>query len=411
MEAIILAGGLGTRLRTAVSELPKAMAPIHGRPFLEILFDFLIKNGVDRLILSVGYKSEAIKDHFGNKYRDVELVYSLEETQLGTGGAVALAMAFVQGEHVIVANGDSFFLADFDGLIKSHLKSRADISLSLKPMKNFSRYGTVILDGENRIKAFEEKRDVSEGIINGGLYVFNTASFMALNMSGKFSLERDVFENKVDQLYLNGFITDGYFIDIGIPADFQKAQIELGCLLRVNKDWTLFLDRDGVINKKIDDDYVRSIDQFELLPSAVKAIVNFSKIFGRIVIVTNQQGVGKGLMTSNAVEEVHEHLVTIVQESGGRIDAVYYAPQLEVENSEMRKPGIGMAKRAQKEFPEIDFRKSIMVGDSKSDMEFAERADMAAIFVSRQKSMQLHYTVNSLWQLSENLDLIRKAFL
>ena len=151
--------------------------------------------------------------------------------------------------------------------------------------------------------------------------------------------------------------------------------------LHIDKSWTLFLDRDGVINKKIDDDYVRSLDQFEWLPGVIESIKKLSSLFGRIIIITNQQGIGKGLMTEEAVESIHEHIIQSIKQAGGKIDGVYYAPHLKSENSEFRKPNIGMAMQAKKDFPEIDFSKSIMVGDSRSDMEFGKKAGMKTVFI------------------------------
>lgn len=150
----------------------------------------------------------------------------------------------------------------------------------------------------------------------------------------------------------------------------------------IDKSWTLFLDRDGVINKKIDNDYVRNVNQFEWLPGAIEAIVSLSKKFGRIIIVTNQQGIGKKWMTENDLESIHQYLKTEIEKAGGHIDAIYFAPQLKGENSPMRKPETGMALQAKKDFPEIDFKKSIMVGDSLHDMDFGKRMGMKTVFIS-----------------------------
>jgi histidinol-phosphate phosphatase family protein len=154
----------------------------------------------------------------------------------------------------------------------------------------------------------------------------------------------------------------------------------------IDNSWTLFLDRDGVINKKLDNDYVKTINEFEFLPFAEESIAAFSNIFGRIIIVTNQQGIGKGLMTEADLVSVHQHLKNKIMLSNGHIDAIYHAPKLASENSSMRKPNIGMALKAKENFPAIDFNKSIMVGDSVSDMLFAEKAKMKKVFISKEKN-------------------------
>ena len=169
---------------------------------------------------------------------------------------------------------------------------------------------------------------------------------------------------------------------------------------KIDTSWTLFLDRDGVINKKLDGDYVKTIDEFEFLPNALEAIKLFSSRFHRVVIVTNQQGISKRLMTEDDLHKVHQHLLQEVQNFGGRIDAIYHAPHLAEENSIMRKPNIGMALKAKEEFPSIDFKKSIMVGDSISDMEFAKNSNMFAVLIGQSEK---YFCTDSLISLSKLL--------
>lgn len=150
----------------------------------------------------------------------------------------------------------------------------------------------------------------------------------------------------------------------------------------IDKSWTLFLDRDGVINRRFPDDYVKRPEEFDFIEGASEAIAALSRSFGRIIVVTNQQGIGKGLYTHEDLADIHHKMKSEVERLGGRIDAVFYAPNLAAENSPLRKPGIGMALNAQHIYPEIDFGKSIMVGDTKSDMEFARNAGMKSVFCS-----------------------------
>ncbi len=156
----------------------------------------------------------------------------------------------------------------------------------------------------------------------------------------------------------------------------------------IDQSWTLFLDRDGVINKRLVDDYVKIWEEFEFLPGVKEAINKLSKMFGRIIIVSNQQGVGKGLMTEDDLKEIHSKMITEIEEAGGCIDAIYYCPELKENNPECRKPMPGMALQAQKDFPEIDFDKSIMVGDSPSDMEFGIHLGMVTVFVGEEYYIQ-----------------------
>ena len=169
--------------------------------------------------------------------------------------------------------------------------------------------------------------------------------------------------------------------------------------LHIDDSWTLFLDRDGVINKKITEGYVTSLKEFEILPGVLDSIRKLTTIFGRLIIVTNQQGIGKGLMTKADLHKIHRYLSETVMEAGGKIHAIYFAPNLAEEKSEMRKPGTGMALEAKKDFPEIEFSKSIMLGDSLIDMEFGRRAGMVTVFSEQKKgrgNINSDFTVNSL---------------
>lgn len=405
MEAIILAGGLGTRLRSEVADIPKSMALIQSKPFMVYCLDQLLSSGTTKVIFSVGYKSEHIQNYFGDNYRGCRIVYAKEETLLGTGGAIKNAMQFVDGDNVIVVNGDSMFLTDLHKQLELHQSSNADVTLALKPMKNFERYGSILLSDEGRIFQFLEKQAIKEGLINTGTYIFNVKSFTSISFPEKFSIERDFFEAKVDQFVMMGHVSNGYFLDIGIPSDFRKAQTEIGIFQEIDTNWTLFLDRDGVINTKRDNDYVKSLDELELLPNVLDAIKSCTQFFGRIIVVTNQQGIGKGLMTEDSLHTIHSAIGELVVEAGGKIDQFYHAPQLVSENSSMRKPNIGMALAAQNDYPEIDFSKSILLGDSLSDMEFGKNAGMSTVFISEAKNND-YYTLNSLVQFADLLESI-----
>jgi histidinol-phosphate phosphatase family protein len=152
--------------------------------------------------------------------------------------------------------------------------------------------------------------------------------------------------------------------------------------LKIDNTWSLFLDRDGVINKRITGDYIRNYDNFLFIPGAKESLKMLAQVFGRIIVVSNQQGIGKGLMSEDDVNDIHHRMIADVEAAGGRIDAVFFCPALENENSINRKPNIGMALQARKRFQEIRFRQSMMVGDSLSDMIFGKRLGMRTVFIS-----------------------------
>ena len=156
-------------------------------------------------------------------------------------------------------------------------------------------------------------------------------------------------------------------------------------LSQTNKSWTLFLDRDGVINRRPVDDYVKNWDEFEFLPGVLGAIKKLSGIFGKIIVVTNQQGIGKGLMTIEGLANIHQKMISEIEKYGGRVDAVYFCPNLKGEDENCRKPGTAMAELAKKDFPEIYLEKSIIAGDMESDMIFGRNAGMKTVFINTNK--------------------------
>jgi len=226
-EAVILAGGLGTRIRDVVPDAPKSMALINNKPFLEYLLNYLNQNGITRVILSIGYKYEKISAYFQQNYKNIELVYSVESEPLGTGGATALAMKSVRSDDVFILNGDTLFNIDMKRLFDFHMIKESDFSLALRRVEDASRYGMVSCNDEDRITEFREKDAAGgAGLINGGVYIVKTKHFNLLKLSGKFSLENDFFAKSCMSSRIYGFVSDDYFLDIGIPDDYYKAQNE-----------------------------------------------------------------------------------------------------------------------------------------------------------------------------------------
>ncbi len=225
-EAIILAGGLGTRLQSVVKDIPKPMADIKGEPFLKYLLDYLSLNGIERVVLSVGFRYEVIEEYFGSKYKNIELHYAVEEEPLGTGGGIMNALNYTYENLVYLINGDTFFKVDLMELFKFHNQTKADFTLALKPMQNFDRYGSVEI-GKDRILKFNEKQFKEEGLVNGGIYILNKYLLETLPFPHKFSFEKDFLEKQLNHFFINGCVVDNYFIDIGIPEDYKRAQNEL----------------------------------------------------------------------------------------------------------------------------------------------------------------------------------------
>ena len=226
MECIVLAGGLGTRLRDVIGEQPKCMAPVNGKPFLQHLFTFLQQQGCRHLILSLGYKHEAVLQWLSTVSWSFSIDFVVEEKPLGTGGGIKMAMQKAMEENVLVLNGDTLVLADLKALVCFHKENDANITLTLKTMHRFDRYGTVSIDDNHTITSFMEKMYCEQGLINAGMYAINKEAFQSGAALETFSFEKDYLEKQVNEGKLKGFVTDAYFIDIGIPSDYKKAQID-----------------------------------------------------------------------------------------------------------------------------------------------------------------------------------------
>ena len=390
-ETIILAGGFGTRLRKTVPDLPECMALVAGQPFLTHVIRYLLSQGIEKFIFSLGYKHEVIEEFLNLNFSTLQLQYSIEEEPLGTGGAIKLACKKSTEKNVLVVNGDTIFKVNIGELATFHFNHHADCTLSLKLMHNFDRYGRVELNEDHSIKCFTEKRFYERGYINGGVYLLNTEKFIAEDLAAKFSFEKDYLERFYGQRFFFGFIESAYFIDIGIPEDYNRAQQELMrpalTLASIDKSWTLFIDRDGVINLEKKGEYILNWREFKFYDGITEAFHQFGNKFGKIIVVSNQRGVGKGLMTEDELTGIHQQMQKqIVQRTshgesaGSRIDHIYYCTSIDNKHPN-RKPNPGMAFLAKKDFPSIDLTKSIMVGNKPSDMQFGRNAGIYTVFV------------------------------
>jgi D-glycero-alpha-D-manno-heptose 1-phosphate guanylyltransferase len=383
-EAIILAGGLGTRLRDAVPDLPKCMAPVAGRPFVSFVIDYLRMQGIERFIFSLGYKSGVIEEFLQKEYPTLDYTSVIEQEPLGTGGAIHLAIKKTVSRNIVVVNGDTLFKISLRDLFKTHLHNNAESTLALKPMQNFDRYGVVEIDDNEKISSFKEKQFYADGMINGGMYVLDREKFLLRSFPEKFSFEKDYLEAFCKEGRFYASIQNGYFIDIGIPEDYQKAQLELKRphldLHQIDKSWTLFLDRDGVINEERLGEYVLHWGEFIFSTGVLKVFKKLSDHFARLIVVSNQRGVGKGLMTEEALQSIHLEMQREVEIVQGKIDKIYYCTEKE-DTYFYRKPNPGMAIQAFNDFADTDPSKSIMVGNKPSDMKFGRAAGMFTVFV------------------------------
>jgi D-glycero-alpha-D-manno-heptose 1-phosphate guanylyltransferase len=225
MEAVVLAGGLGTRLRHVVPDVPKPMALVSGRPFLAIVLGTLARKGFDRVVLALGYKAECVADHFGAGFAGMELAYEIERSPLGTGGALRQALRQCRADHVLVLNGDTYLDLEVDALEAQWQLHRLPIVVA-RDVPDAARYGRLDVSGD-RVVGFAEKGSSGRGLINAGAYVFPTDIASAFPGDEAFSLESDFLAHAVVRSSVQFFVSRGHFIDIGVPEDYARAQVEL----------------------------------------------------------------------------------------------------------------------------------------------------------------------------------------
>jgi len=226
-EAIILAGGFGTRLKSVVHDVPKPMAPVAGKPFLYYILNYLQNQGIKRTILSVGYKREIITGYFGNKFRDISIGYATEDTPLGTGGGILNALRKCTEKQVFIVNGDTFFPVPLNELHDKHIYTQAETTIALKQIDDPGRYGTVCLNSNSFITSFKEKNESSASLINGGIYLVDRPKIESRKFNDIFSFEKDYLEQVVKECCIAGCIFSHYFLDIGIPESYRQAQKEM----------------------------------------------------------------------------------------------------------------------------------------------------------------------------------------
>lgn len=228
MEAIILAGGKGTRLSSVLNGMPKPMAPIGNRVFLEIILDKLKESQVTNVVLSVGYKANVIQQYFGSEYAGIRITYAAEARPLGTGGAIRAALAYIRGTKALVLNGDTYLDLNYRGMIQAHEVTGRPLSIAAVEVLDTSRYGQMLVQQDTVIGFSDQGSGRGSGTINAGVYVVEKNVFRD-DQSECFSFERDFLARFVSSLRPYAFRTSGYFIDIGIPEDYARAQHELAC--------------------------------------------------------------------------------------------------------------------------------------------------------------------------------------
>lgn len=382
-EAVVLAGGFGTRLAHAVPGACKPMAPVAGEPFLRRVLDQLDAAGFARVVIADGYRREQIESYFMGTYRGLEVDYSPEDSPLLTGGAVRRALRTCTRPEVFVLNGDTWLDVDFDEMeatLAAHPDARCCIAA--KRMRGFDRYGTLDVDPDGRIQVFREKAPCAEGLINGGTYLIRRGALEA--EPDVFSLEGDWFARVVVDGALVACEAQGGFIDIGVPEDYERAQ-EMFAGAGDSHRLALF-DRDGTVN--VDTVHMHRIEDCELIEPTVELMRRYSEDPAwRVAVVTNQAGIAKGLYSVGDMRLLHQQMAEMLRERGVEVDAWYFCPHHPdyTGGCACRKPAPGMLLRAMRDF-RADPVECVMYGDSPKDESAAYCASVDFCVVNNERS-------------------------
>lgn len=378
-QAIILVGGLGTRLGELTKSTPKPLLPVGGTPFLDYLLFDLARQGIKSIILAARFQAPQIDQYILTspviKRFGLTVTLSVEPSQAGTGGALYHARDQLE-ERFLLLNGDS--VVDVNVLALAQVDAEALGTLSVYPVADASRYGTIeVVAG--KIAVFNSRPNVTgPGVVNAGVYVFSKS--IIDHLKPECSLEQDVLPQLAADGELAVFETSGFFLDIGMPESYAFAQTAMP---RRQRKPAVFFDRDGVLNH--DHGHVGSADRFEWMAGACETIRLLNDQGYYVFVVTNQAGVARGRYTEADVLALHQHMQQELAVMGAHIDDFRYCPfhpeavvEVYRKNSEWRKPRPGMVLDLIAQWP-IDVNASVLIGDQPTDIEAAKAASVKGL--------------------------------
>lgn len=395
-QAVILVGGMGTRLQSMGFDCPKPLVEIAGQPFINYLIRYFSRFGIKKILLIAGYKGEMVHNlYHGKTIYNIELSVVIEPHAMGTGGALKFAADYLD-DCFLFSNGDSLFDVDLTNFITKQLSDDCYGRIILRKVEDASRYGTVNLSSSGVVSCFMEKQENScNQLINAGIGIFLKDKILDAISTLPCSLEADIFPKWALKNVLEGYIGEGYFIDIGLPESYHEANDSL--IAAISKP-AVFLDRDGVIN--IDNGYTFKPEDLVFTKTAIDAIKYLNQAGFYVIVVSNQAGVARGLYDENAIKKFHRYMNQCLMEHGAHIDAFYYCPfhpegiiEEYKKEHKNRKPNAGMIECAFNDWPILK-QQSFLVGDKESDLMAAETSGIEGILVETNKC-DLFSTVKS----------------
>jgi histidinol-phosphate phosphatase family protein len=409
VPVIILTALAETSLHRGCVDMPMTLTQAHTHAFLKALLDYLVDESIQRVIVTTGPEADLIKQHFGIQYKTLAILYAAREEVLGSSGAIKQAFDQFKLTEGVVINGVTLFQISLARMYRFHKQFNARASVAVKSQYNSKNYKGLRWNAYNQIEKFREKCDQEECWINGGVYMINRDVFTNIPSSA-LSFEQAFFESIIGFGSCYAIPFSNRLIDIRMFEEDKRLQkADKGDQFQKTTKKTIFIDRDGVINKRLPGHYVKRVEDFEFLPGAKKALGILSRLYDYVIIVTNQQGIGKKLMTEKDLEHVHQFMLAELAKNDIHIDAVLFSPDLASDRSPNRKPNVGMAFKAKSIFTDIDWNHAAMIGDSATDIEFGLRMGMHTYLVGDKSSTDLAH--ERCRDLIEAAEIIKKKYI
>ena len=430
MQAVIMAGGKGTRLAAVTKNIPKPMVPIEGKPLLEYQIENLKENGVDNIILIVGHLGDVIKEHFGDGSSfGVSISYYVEGTPLGTAGALAKIQDQLEDTFFLVF-GDLFININYDRFLFFHKTHNALITLFAHPNSHPYDSDIIITDDNCRVIGWSYKKDVRtedyQNLVNAGLYVMQKTVIDEIEKSqatkgeDKVDLEKELIIPLISISPIYAYHSTEYVKDIGTPDRLEKVTADYlhGVCEQRNlkhKQKCIFLDRDGTINSYVG--FLRTVDQVKLEPKAAEAIRLINESEYLAIVVTNQPVIARGECSFEELKHIHNRIYTLLGNEGAYIDGLYFCPHhpdkgFEGEISALkfdcdcRKPKTGMLKKAETDF-NSDLANSWFIGDTTMDVQTGINAGMHTVMLRSGDPKKERYNVTPEFIANDLLDAVK----
>ena len=380
-QAVILAGGVGVRLRPLTYTTPKPMVLVNNRPYLEYLIELLKQNGISEIVLLLGYLHEKIVNYFGDGSDfGINIKYSIGDVSFETGKRIKSAEDLIQDQFLLMYC-DNYWPLDLERLGEFHNKNQSAATVTVYTNKDGITRNNMYVDENGYVLKYDKSREDKN--LNGveiGFFIFDESVF-ELMPNSNFSFEKIVLPELIEKRQLSGYLTEHRYYSIGSLERISKTEKYL------QPKKVVFLDRDGVINRKAPKaEYVKSWSEFEFLPGAIEAMKLLGENNYNIFLVSNQAGIARGVMTEQDLKEIHGTMEKELEKHDVKIERIYYCPHGWDEGCECRKPKPGMLFKAAREY-DLDLSKSLFIGDDERDLQAGNAAGCRTVLVNSQLSM------------------------